>query len=138
MLRNIIAVVVGLFVGSLINMGLIRLNTEVLFPMPEGTSTEDTEAFNAYLAGLPATAFLVVMAAHLLQSLVGAFIAARIAAARPMLVAMIVGVLSLVGGVAALFMFEGPAWMPVELPFYLILAWFAGRIEVRRRGDGQG
>lgn len=137
MLRNILAVIVGLFVGSAINMGLIMLNTSVLYPMPEGTTMEDTEAFNAYLADLPVTAFLVVMAAHLLQAFVGGYVAARLGASRPMLLAMIIGVLSLVGGVMAMQMMDGPAWMAAELPLYLILAWLAGRLEVGRRAGLQ-
>ena len=37
MLRNIVAVVVGLVVGSALNFGLIQLNVLVLNPMPAGT-----------------------------------------------------------------------------------------------------
>jgi hypothetical protein len=78
-------------------------------------------------------AFLVVMLAHLAQSFVGAWIAARVGASRPMLLAMIVGVLWLVGGIAAMMMIEGPTWMVVELPLYLVVAWITGRLEQRRQ-----
>ena len=134
MLRNILAVIAGLAVGMVVNMALVLLNVYVLYPMPEGTSMQDQEQFKAYLETLPATAFLVPVVAHLAQAFVGGWTAARIGASRPVLLAMIVGVISLVGGIINLMTIEGPGWMYVELPLYLVAAWLAGRIEVRRRG----
>ncbi|QDU66170.1 hypothetical protein [Engelhardtia mirabilis] len=133
MIRNILAVVIGLVAGMAVNMALVLLNVYVLYPMPEGTSMQDPEQFNAYLGTLPATAFLVVLAAHLGQSFVGAWTAARLGASRPMALAMIVGALSLAAGVANMMTVDGPSWLSVELPLYLVVAWLAGRMEVRRR-----
>jgi nitrate/nitrite transporter NarK len=133
MIRNTLAVIAGLAVGMAVNMALILLNAYVLFPMPAGTSMQDPEQFNAYIATLPTAAFLVVLAAHLGQSFVGGWTAARIGSSRPMLLSMVVGVLSLVGGILNMMTVEGPAWMVVELPLYLVVAWLAGRIEVERR-----
>lgn len=45
---------------------------------------------------------------------------------------MIIGVLSVAGGVMVM-MIEGPAWMAIELPLYLVVALFAGRLEQKRR-----
>ena len=50
MIRNFIAVIVGLFAGMVVNMALVMLNGYVLFPMPEGTDMNDTEQMNAYVA----------------------------------------------------------------------------------------
>ncbi len=50
-----------------------------------------------------------------------------------MLLAMVIGALSLLGGVLAMAMIPGPAWLAVELPLYLVVAWLAGRREVQRR-----
>ena len=133
MLRNVVAVVVGLALGMAVNLGLIQLNVQVLNPMPSGMDMNDSEQFNAYLATLPTSAFVVTMLAHLGQAFVGGWVAARLGASRPMLLAMIVGVVSLAGGIAAMMMFKGPDWMAVELPLYLVVAWLAGRIEQKRR-----
>ena len=133
MVRNILSVIFGLIIGMAFNMAVIQLNTSILFPMPEGTDMNDTAQFNEYLATLPAMAFIVTIVAHLGQSLIGAWVAARCGASRPMFLAMIVGVLSLAGGVMAMGMFEGPDWMIVELPLYLVFAWCAGRAESQRR-----
>lgn len=134
MLRNILATIFGLFIGMCVNMALIQLNMSVLYPTPAGMDPNDAEQFNKYLANLPAVAFIVVMLAHLGQALVGGWVAARLAHSRPKVLAMIVGVLSLAGGIAAMMMFKGPNWMAIELPLYLVLAWFAGRTEEKRRG----
>ena len=133
MARNIGAVIAGLIVGSIVNMALVLLNTLVLYPMPEGTDMYDPEQMNAYIATLPATAFLVVLVAHLGQSFVGGWVAARLGASHVMHLAMIVGVLTMLGGIYNLTQVDHPAWLYVEIPLYLVVAWFAGRIEQKRR-----
>lgn len=133
MIRNVIAVIVGLAVGMVVNMSLVMLNANVLFPMPEGTDMNDPEQLNAWVATLPTAAFFVVMAAHLGQSFVGGWLAARLGSSRPMLLAMIVGLASLAGGIMSMMSIKGPAWFVIELPLYLVVAWLAGRMEVTRR-----
>ncbi len=133
MLRNVFAVIAGLVVGMVVNMALVMLNAYVLFPMPEGTDMADPAQMNAYIATLPAVAFIVVLAAHLGQSFVGGWTAARLGASAPLVLAMIIGVLSLVGGIMNMMQIDHPAWMYVELPLYLVVAWLAGTREVRRR-----
>lgn len=59
--------------------------------------------------------------------------AARLGASRPMVLALIIGVLSPIGGIVNLMTIDGPAWMIVELPLYLVVALAAGTIEQRRR-----
>lgn len=131
--RHIGACIAGLMAGMIVNMALVMLNATVLYPMPEGADMNDPEAMNAYVATLPVAALLVVMAAHLGQSFVGGWVAARLAGSRPMLLAMIVGALSMAGGILNMMTIEGPAWFYVELPLYWVVAYLAGRIEVRRR-----
>jgi MFS family permease len=133
MLRNIVAVVCGFAAGCALNMAIIQFNMHVLYPMPAGMDMNEAKQFNAFIATLPTAAFLVVMVAHLGQSFVGGALAARMGASRPMLLAMIVGLLSLAGGIMAMMMIDGPDWMAVELPLYLVVAWFAGRLEEKRR-----
>ncbi len=131
--RNIGAVLLGIAAGMAVNMALVILNTSVLFPMPEGTDMANPEQFNAYIATLPTAAFVVVLAAHLGQSFVGGWVAARLAGSRPMVLAMIVGALSLAGGILNMMTVKGPTWLYIELPLYLAVAWAAGALELRRR-----
>lgn len=130
MLRNVGAVLAGLVVGSICNM-LVLQGSLVLYPMPEGVTYADQEAFKAYVAGLPGTAFLIVMLAHLAQAFVGGWLAARLGTRAPLVLAMIVAGLTAVGGVVNLVQLPGPAWMWVELPLYFAAGWGAARL-VRR------
>ncbi len=128
------AVLVGLAVGMAVNMGLIQLNSTLLYPAPEGTDMGDPEQLQAYMDTLPAAAFLVVMAAHLGQALLGGWLAACLAVKRPILLALIVGAFTMVGGIMMMKMVTGPPWMLVELPLYLLLPYLAGRSVARSRG----
>ena len=71
--------------------------------------------------------------AHLGQSFVGGWVAARLAGSAPMRLALIVGALSLLGGIMNAMSIALPPWMYVEMPLYLVVAWAAGTLEVRRR-----
>ena len=132
LLRNIGAVIAGMIVGMALNMAIIMANL-IFFPMPEGLSMQDQEGFSAWAATLPDSAFILPMMAHLAQAFGGGWLAARLGASNPMVLAMIVGVLSLVGGIMNALSMEIPTWMWLEMPFYLVLAWAAGNIEVKRR-----
>lgn len=134
--QNVGAVIAGLVAGFAVNMAFITLNTKWLYPAPEGLDPNKTAQYQAYLDTLPATAFVVVMLAHLGQAFVGGWVAARLGNSRPVLLAMIIGVLSLAGGIWAMQMFKGPTFMYAELPLYLVLAWLAGRmVEKQRAGS---
>lgn len=130
MLRNIGAGFVGLLVGSLLNMGIIAFNSMVLFPMPEGTDMMDPEQMQAYVATLPAGAFIGVMVAHLSQAFVGGWVAARIGTA-PMVLAMTIALLTLLGGVMNFFNLGAPLWTAIEFPLYLVAGWGAGTLAQR-------
>ena len=133
MLRNFLAIIFGGILGMALNLGLIELNMS-FFPMSPGLDQNKPEDFNTYVSTLPASAFILVLAAHLGQSFVGGWIAARLGASRPMLLAMIIGILTLTGAIIMTIMTpDGPAWLTVELPLCLAVAWAAGRIEQKRR-----
>ena len=132
MLRNIGAVIAGLIIGMALNMAIAMLNM-FFFPMPEGVSMQDQEAFSAWASALPETAFILPVVAHLAQAFFGGWAAARLGASVPMRLAMIIGVLSLLAGIYNAVSLEIPTWMWIEMPFYLVLAWVAGNIEVKRR-----
>jgi len=132
MLRNIVAVIAGLIVGMIVNFALIQLNT-VFFPLPEGVEISDTAQMKEAIKGMPAAGWILVIAAHLGQAFVGGWVAARLGVSRWMMLALIVGVLSLAGGIANAVMLSTPAWTWVEMPLYLVVAWLAGRIELNRR-----
>lgn len=133
MLRNIGAVILGLFVGAMVNMGVIMINMMVLFPMPEGMDPNSAWDMENYIDSLPVAAFLIVMLAHLGQAGVGGWVAARIARTRPRTLAMIVATFTLIGGIANAVRMPSPTWTWIEMPLYLVVGWIAGTVELRRR-----
>lgn len=133
MLRNIGATIVGLIAGNVWNMALILLNSFVFFPMPEGIDMEDPEQMKAYVATLPAQAFLAVLVAHVGQAGIGGWIAARLGRSRPMLLSGVVGGLTVLGAVYNQITLEGPAWMWIDVPLIVAAAWYAGKTVAGKR-----
>lgn len=134
MLRDLIAVVLGMLAGMAVNMSLVLLSM-FLYPMPKGVGFDDSEAMSAYFATIPATGFLIVLAAHLGQSFFGGLVAALLSSDRPRAMALIIGVLSLIAGVSNLIDLPLPAWMWIEVPGYLLVAWLAASLAIRlKRG----
>ncbi len=130
-LRNSLAVIAGFAGGSIINMGLVQLG-HVLIPIA-GIDVNDMEAFAAIMPSLEAEHFLFPFLAHALGTLVGAFLAYRIAATHKMKFAIAIGVLFLAGGIAVNYMLPGPTWFTiVDILFaYIPMAWFGGKIAKR-------
>ena len=135
MLGNVIAVIIGIIAGMALNLGILEINY-LAWPIPKGLDISDSAQLQNYLDTLPVLAFLGAMAAHLAQSFGGGWVAARLGSSHPMLLAMIGGTVSLAAGVMMMTMVKGPAWMAIELPLYLVVAWLAGNIEQKRRAAG--
>ena len=126
-MRDILAVLVGWIVGMVANMAIGFLNV-ALHPMPDGVTFDGKEGFNAYIETLPLMAFLIILVAHLSQAFFGGLAAAKISKKRPVTVAMIIGVLSLIGGYINMQSIPLPTWMWIEMPLYLVASWFAASL----------
>ena len=128
-LRNILAVIVGSVIGSVVNMGIIMLSGSVI-PPPEGADLTTPEGLKASMILMEPRHFIFPFLAHALGTFVGAYIAARIAANRKMTMAMIVGVLFLIGGIANVLMLPSPMWFTVLdlVVAYLPMAWLGGKL----------
>ena len=131
-LRNIAAVIAGLFLGSLANMAIVALGP-VLVPPPAGVDMTTAEGLQQAMPLLQPKHFVAPFLAHALGTLVGALAAYGIAGSRKALFAWVIGVLFLCGGIAASTMIPAPAWFKaVDLVFaYLPMAWLATMIGAR-------
>jgi hypothetical protein len=127
-LRNILAVIAGFIVGSLVNSGLIQLG-HTQFPL-EGIDPNDMDALAEAIPHMSAEHFIFPFLAHALGTLVGAVIAALIAASRKMLFALIVGGVFFIAGLVINLMVPGPTWFFIldVLVAYIPMAWIGGRI----------
>ncbi|UVW27159.1 hypothetical protein [Massilia sp. H6] len=136
-LKNLIAVVAGFGIGSLVNMGLIGLGARVIAP-PAGSDLATMEGLQASMHLFGPEHFVFPLLAHALGTLVGALVAARIAASRPLYCALVVGLLFMAGGLASVVMLPGPLWFETLdlLLAYLPMAWLGWRLAPRTRRAG--
>ncbi|TDT44667.1 hypothetical protein CLV90_1743 [Maribacter spongiicola] len=107
--KNILAVVAGIVVGSIVNMGIIMISGSII-PPPEGADNTTMEGLKASIHLFEAKHFIFPFLAHALGTLVGAVIATKIAATRKMTMALLVGFFFLMGGTANIVMLGGPMW----------------------------
>ncbi len=110
--RNILATVAGLAVGSVVNMALVTVGPHVI-PLPEGADVSTMEGLRDSMKLFTPVNFLPPFLAHALGTLVGAFLAAKLAASHPMRCALFVGAFFLIGGIAAANMLGGPMWFNI-------------------------
>jgi hypothetical protein len=133
--RVVLAVLAGLVVGSVVNMGLVMAGPMVVAP-PEGADVTTTEGLKAALPLFAPRHFLFPFLAHALGTLAGAFVAARLAApGKRMGPAYAVGLFFLAGGIASVVMLPSPLWFTVAdlAVAYLPMAWLGGRLGARER-----
>lgn len=131
--RNILAIVIGLVVGSGVNMGLIVVGSDVI-PAPEGLDVMDPESIAANAHLFEARHFIFPFLAHAIGTLAGA-VAALVASGKQAVTAWIVGAMFLVGGIINATMIPFPAWMvAVDLVgAYIPMAWLALRLVATER-----
>ncbi len=128
-LRNILAVVLGLAGGSLVNMALIMVSGQVI-PPPAGADITTMEGLKQSIHLFEAKHFLFPFLAHALGTLAGTCIAALTAASRQSAIAFVIGGFFLVGGIANILMLPSPTWFTAAdlLLAYLPMAWVAARV----------
>lgn len=136
-LRLILAVVVGFFVGSVVNMALITVSGQ-LVPPPPGADMSTTEGLKAAMPLLEPKHFLFPFLAHSLGTLTGAIVATFIAPGLGKRPAFIVGLAFLVGGITAVALIPAPLWFSVVdllfayLPAAMLGYWLASRFTAKR------
>ena len=130
-LRNILAVIVGVIIGGAINMGIISISG-ALIPPPEGVNPNDIESLKASMGSFGPKHFIFPFLAHALNSLVGVFLTAFIAINHKMKFALGIGAFVLLGGIAAAFMLPAPTWFEIlDLTLaYIPMAWLGGKIAI--------
>ncbi|HAW50782.1 MAG TPA: hypothetical protein DCX54_00400 [Flavobacteriales bacterium] len=128
-LRNILAVIAGLILGSAVNMGIIMISGFII-PPPEGADVTTMEGLTASMHLFEPRHFLMPFLAHALGTLIGAYIAALIAISHHFRLAMVVGVFFIVGGIMNVFMLPSPMWFNVTdiALAYIPMAWIGCKL----------
>ncbi len=131
-IKNILAVIAGFVVGSVVNMALLKING-TLIPLPEGADVSSMEGLKASMHLFEPIHFVAPFLAHALGTFVGAYLAAFIAASHKMKFAYVIGILFLLGGIANVFMLPSPLWFSVLdiVAAYIPMAYFGGKLAVK-------
>ncbi|HEX5757108.1 MAG TPA: hypothetical protein VFY12_12265 [Arenimonas sp.] len=131
-LRNVLAVLAGVFIGGGVNMALVTFGP-LLIPPPAGVDVTTPEGLAAGIHLFEPRHFLMPFLAHALGTLVGGLLAYLVAASYKSRFAWAIGVLYLCGGIAASVMIPAPAWFIAAdlLLAYLPMAWLAIKLGTR-------
>ena len=127
--KNILAVIAGVILGGLLNMGIILISGSVI-PPPEGAITTTTEGLKASMHLFEPKHFIMPFLAHAFGSLLGAFVVAKIVDNHKMKFAYGIGFWFLLGGISMVFMLPSPTWFTiVDIGLaYLPMAYIGGRL----------
>jgi hypothetical protein len=133
-LKNILAILLGLIVGSFVNMAIIMVSGKVI-PPPNGADVTTMEGLTATIHLFEPKHFIMPFLAHALGTLVGAVLAGLIAASYKLRFALAIGFVFLLGGVANIFMLPGPLWFDVVdvLFAYLPMAYLGAKISIKNK-----
>lgn len=124
--RNILAVVLGLVIGSVVNMAVIAAGHAIM-PPPAGFDQNSMEGVAATIHLLRPIDFIVPFLAHALGPFVGVLAAMFVAASSRKTIAIVLGCIFLVGGIAANIMIPAPMWYRViDVVFAYIPMTFLG------------
>ncbi len=109
MLRNVLAVIAGLIIGSIVNMLLINISGYVITP-PENADVTSMEGLKSTMHLFGPEHFLFPFLAHAFGTFVGAFVAAKIAATNKIKFALAIGAFFFLGGAINAYLLPAPIW----------------------------
>lgn len=110
--KNVLAVIIGLVAGNILNMAIIMNSGSIIAP-PEGVDPMDVESIAANIDLFMPIHFIIPFLAHALGTLLAAFLAIKISASKKMYFSYIVGIFFLIGGIMNSFMIPAPTWFIV-------------------------
>ncbi|GGD34732.1 hypothetical protein [Flavobacterium orientale] len=121
--RNILAVILGFILGSMVNMALIQLSG-IIIPPPEGTDVSNMESLKATMHLFESKHFLFPFLAHALGTLVAAFVVTKLAVTHIKKLVLLIGMLFLFAGIINIILLPSPLWFTiVDLLAYIPMAY---------------
>lgn len=133
-IKNILAIISGLILGSAVNMGIIMISGSII-PPPEGADVTTMEGLKASMHLFQPKHFILPFLAHALGTFAGAFLAGLLAVNHKMKFALGIGVFFLLGGIANTFMLPSPTWFTIlDLAgAYIPAGYIAGKLVVKKK-----
>ncbi|HEY5688567.1 MAG TPA: hypothetical protein VIS27_09715 [Yeosuana sp.] len=132
-IRNILALITGIIIGSIVNMGIITIS-DAIIPPPEGADISTMEGLKASLHLFKPVNFIFPFLAHALGTLAGALLAAFIATKHKMKFALGIGLFFLIGGITNILLLPSPTWFTVVdlVGAYIPMAWLGATLVNRK------
>lgn len=132
-IRNILALITGIIIGSIVNMGIITIS-DAIIPPPEGADITTMEGLKASLHLFKPVNFIFPFLAHALGTLAGALLAAFIATKHKMKFALGIGLFFLIGGITNILLLPSPTWFTVVdlVGAYIPMAWLGATLVNRK------
>ena len=132
--RNVLAVITGIVLGSVVNMGIIMLQNSFI-ALPEGVDVTNPESLQSSMHLFEPKHFIFPFLAHAIGTLVGAYLSVRIAASHKMYFALGIGIFFLIGGISMAFMMPAPIWfIVVDLSLaYIPMGWLGWRMSGKKQ-----
>ncbi len=124
-LRIIGGLLIGLFVGAMVNGSFIQLGMNI-FTLPKGVNFDTPEGMQAF-RNLPLKFYIFPFLAHAIGTLSGCIVALLFVRNQAKWVIYCIGYLFFIGGVMAVDMINAPVWFDIlDLSVaYLPMAWLA-------------
>ncbi len=143
MLRNILAVIVGIVVGGIVNMSLVNVG-HVLVPLPDGADVSSMDRLAATIHLFGPKDLLFPFLAHAIGPFTGTCVAMLIAVSSKWKIAIGMALFFLLGGIVANVMIPAPLWfraldlLVAYVPMSLLGAKLggAGKEPIGRNGAG--
>jgi hypothetical protein len=130
--RNVLAVVASLVAGVCVIM-LVESVKLMLYPPPPGIDFDDPEQLAEMMRNMPIGALLMVELAYALGSLTAGLVVGKVGATRQIELALGVGGLLTLAGVATLVMAPHPIWFAIVSTLtYVPLAWLGAKLAIRQ------
>lgn len=125
-LKTVSIVILGIFFGSVVNMGLVMVSGKII-PPPQGADVTTMEGLKASIHLFEPKHFLFPFLAHAFGTFVGSAFVSRFVTNHILKYSFVVGVFFLVGGIANILMLPSPLWFTlVDLGFaYLPMSYLA-------------
>lgn len=132
--RNTLAVLLGLIVGSVVNMGIITISGSII-PPPNGADVTTAEGLKATIHLFEPKHFIFPFLAHALGTFAGALTTALIAVNHKKKLALCIGAFFLFGGIVMIFTLPSPIWFSLTdaVLAYIPMAYLAAKIALKKK-----
>lgn len=133
LLKNVLALVLGLVGGSIINMLIVTISPHII-PPPANADVTTEEGLKQSIHLFQPIHFLMPFLAHSIGTFVGAYIAAKLASSHKPIFALIIGIFFLSGGIYMVTQLPSPLWFNIlDLGLaYIPAAWLAVKLAVNK------